>query len=112
MFKRLVFVTFLVFLPAAAAGYDCSTTKFTTDRQVIGILMAHQRITLDKERTASVFVSETLWRGLNFAAKQSLMESIICAATGPNMGMRRLTARSDMTGQEIGVWEWGQLTVK
>lgn len=105
----LVATVMMVACTHIARAYDCSEATYQAARG--RMTLAFGTGVLKNDKGTSVFISERYWRGLSFAEKQAFADQLVCAVAGVGKGLASMTFRSDMTGNPVGEWSWGTLTV-
>jgi hypothetical protein len=92
-------------------GY-CSKQQYEADHLQMELAFGRGILKNDEKGLGfSVFVSEMYWNQMTFEAKSRFAEALSCAAAGVGKSVAKMNFRSDRTGQTIGEWSWGTLTV-
>lgn len=97
---------------AGAQQYDCSAETYRQARPKVESLFGSGILRKDPRNAATVFVLDKYWTQLTAPEKTRFAERLVCAIAGVGKGLSALTVKSLMTGQILGEWAAGSLSVR
>ena len=109
----VVLTGLVVFAEAARAQhYECSEETYRRTRPKVESLFGSGVLRKDPHSMAAVLVLDTYWAQLTASERQRFADRLVCAMAGAGKTLSRLVLKSLTTGNALGEWTAGSLSVR